>query len=272
MRAADAARRALQHGLDEPVLEARRELDLELHLAGQPLDDPDQRVGVGRADVVAAGPEAQRQRVAQTHPATGGLEDGVQDEGVGPVAARRREPAGGADRPVAGIGIEQPGEAARRVEAPRTPPLDRPARSTIAAPRQSESSARSAIDGSIRPVMSPAAVGLMPAPIRVAPFRARPILTRACRADPLTASDRAQGFAELRCRLDLTCACTPGCSRQARKGAVKAMRADRALGRAAVTGISRERRSSAPMWCARSTTSRPCDAVRNGHPDLPSPA
>jgi hypothetical protein len=109
------ARRRAGGGRVPPVVEQGHELDRQLHLAvhrphvaGQCMRDlaphpvgvgPGKHEGVGQLD----------------HPA-GGAELVDQHQRAGEVPARGGEPAGGPDRPVPGLGVEQPGEHARGVE------------------------------------------------------------------------------------------------------------------------------------------------------------
>ena len=71
-------------------------------------------------------PSANRHRVRQAHDAGVGREGRLEHQRAGQVAAGARERLGRADRPVTGVGIQDPREQGRAVVVRQAEPVDRP--------------------------------------------------------------------------------------------------------------------------------------------------
>ena len=112
----------------EAVLGPRRELHRQLDRAGDTLNLAQQLVRRVEAERMAALSLCERERVAQHHRAGPGRERRLEHEGVRQVAALDRVFADGRDRPVARVGIEDPAEDRRAVEARQAEPVDRAVR------------------------------------------------------------------------------------------------------------------------------------------------
>ena len=124
---------------DQPVLGARRELHDQLDVALDALDRAQQLVRRVEAEVVAALALGGRHRVDQPHRPGVRRERRLDRERAGEVAALGVERAGRPDRPVAGVGVEQPREdragcRSAACTASRSSPRDPPARSRCSRP------------------------------------------------------------------------------------------------------------------------------------------
>jgi hypothetical protein len=111
---------------DQAVLRPRRELELHLDLARDAFERAQQLMRGVVADVVPALALRERHGVREPQLAGLGGEDGLDDERAGEVAPCRSIRPGRADPPVAGVGVEQPGEDGVAVVARQAQPVDRP--------------------------------------------------------------------------------------------------------------------------------------------------
>ena len=122
---AQAVGRAAQLGGHQPVLGPRHELDRQLHGPAENLDQADEDVRGAPADLVAASPALQHQSVGETGDGGGGPKGRPHDHRVLDVLAFDLERIAGPHGEMPGIVVEQPREDAARIEALRTPPVDR---------------------------------------------------------------------------------------------------------------------------------------------------
>ena len=128
VRAAERAAAVLrlsEQWADEPVLGARCELHDEVDRARDAGDGAEQLARRVEAEVVTALSLGERERVEQPDRAALGRERRLQDERIRQVTALAGELAGGTDRPVAGVGVEEAGEDGRPVEPRQAEPVDR---------------------------------------------------------------------------------------------------------------------------------------------------
>jgi hypothetical protein len=109
----------------EAELRARGELDVERDRALHADHEAQQLVRHRPAEVVLAVAGRERQRVEQAHPAAIGREGRLGDERPGHVAPADRRRLGRPDRPVPGVGPEEPREHRGAVEARQAQPVDR---------------------------------------------------------------------------------------------------------------------------------------------------
>jgi hypothetical protein len=127
-RGAERAR-AVALGADErphqAVLGPGRELHGQLDAALDPLHQAQQLVRRAQPQVVAALAVGHRERVGQPHDAGRRAHGRLEHERARQVAALGRLRPDGAQRPVAGGGVEDAGEQGRAVEPRQAQPLDR---------------------------------------------------------------------------------------------------------------------------------------------------
>jgi hypothetical protein len=126
--AAESASTALLHAEErphEPVLGPGSELHRELDAPVDPLDEAQHLVRRVAPEVVAALAGGEGHRVDEAHAAGRGGEGRLDHERAGQVAALGGAGADRRDRPVAGVGVEDPREERGRVVVGHAQPVDR---------------------------------------------------------------------------------------------------------------------------------------------------